>query len=98
MLIVCWRISKRFGEIYTNFHVTATKVAQTFPFLYVGAEGGGCVCGRSQVSGNMKCKQLLWEQHWGDHVRFVSPLSSLALTEISSRAKQRAQRGGGVQN
>lgn len=25
MLIVCWRISKRFGEIYTDFHVTATK-------------------------------------------------------------------------
>lgn len=42
MLIVCWRISKRFGEIYTDFHVTATKVAQTLLFLYVGAEGGGC--------------------------------------------------------
>lgn len=44
MLIVCWRISKRFGEIYTDFHVTATKVAQTLPFLRMGAEGGGCPC------------------------------------------------------
>ena len=44
MLIACWRISKRFGEIYTDFHVTATKVAQTLPFLYAGAEGGGCPC------------------------------------------------------
>ena len=44
MLIVCWRISKRFGEIYTDFHVTATEVAQTLPFLYMGVEGGGCPC------------------------------------------------------
>lgn len=44
MLIVCWRISKRFGEIYTDFHVTTTKVAQTLPFLCVGVEGGSCPC------------------------------------------------------
>lgn len=41
MLIVCWRISKRFGEIYTDFHVTAPR-KWLKPFLsYVGAEGGG---------------------------------------------------------
>lgn len=36
MLIVCWRISKRFGEIYTDFHVTATKWLKPFRFFMWG--------------------------------------------------------------
>lgn len=62
MLIVCWRISKRFGEIYTNFHVTATKVAQTLPFRYAGVEGGGCPCVCKRW-GAQNITQLLLEHH-----------------------------------
>lgn len=39
MLIVCWRISKRFGEIYTDFHVTAMKVAQNPSISLRGGRG-----------------------------------------------------------
>lgn len=90
MLIVCWRISKRFGEIYTDFHVTATES---------GSNPSSAMWGRREeatlmlrVMGSAKRRQ-----RQGDRARLVPRLPGCFWQQMSSEDKERRSWDGDVE-